>query len=484
MSEHDVAPEVAIKFLGAAGTVTGSMHLLEVGDKRLLIDCGMYQGRRAEARARNSELPAEARRADAMILTHAHIDHSGMIPRLVRLGFSGEIYCTKATWDLCRYMLADSARIQVYDAKWLNKKFADDPDFEPVEPLYEPADVDRALKLFAPKRYQLPFSPLPGVTARLLDAGHILGSSSVDLEIAGAGVAGKPLKLAFSGDIGRRGLPILRDPVPPRGIDYAVMETTYGNRSHAAVGGMGEQLRDAIETARKRGGKVLIPSFALERTQEIVFALNRLFTSGALAPLPVYVDSPLAVDVTSVFRRHAECYDEETSDFDRESGDPFGFARLTMIESVEESKGLNDVKESCVIISASGMCEFGRIVHHLRNSIEDRRNMILIVGYQAQHTLGRRLVEGRSEVKIFGVARSVQAEVRVLDAFSAHADRDELAWWAEACGESVRRFFLVHGDPDQSEAFGDRLVAAGRQVHIPTRGERVRLSPPSDGALV
>ncbi|MCK5798897.1 MAG: MBL fold metallo-hydrolase, partial [Deltaproteobacteria bacterium] len=327
-----------LTFLGAARTVTGSMHLLTVDGKRLLVDCGMYQGRRAEARERNRNLPAIAHEADAMILTHAHIDHSGMIPRLVRQGFSGPIYCTKATWDLCRAMLHDSARIQVRDAEWLNRKFGDDPSWEPIDPLYEPEDVDRALKLFSPKRYELPFEPIPGVTARLYDAGHVLGSASALCEVAGAGKEGAPLKVAFSGDIGRRGLPILRDPKPLVGADYVVMESTYGDRLHAPTHDIEEQLRDAVERTVKRGGKVLIPSFAFERTQEIVYALNRLFESGGLKPIPVFVDSPLAVNLTTVFRRHAECYDEETSAFDRESGDPFGFGRLKMIESVEESK--------------------------------------------------------------------------------------------------------------------------------------------------
>lgn len=468
--------KVKVSFLGAAKTVTGSLHLLEIDDKKLIIDCGMYQGRRAEAAEKNRNLPKEALDADAMILTHAHIDHSGMIPRLVRLGFDKEIFCTKATWDLCRYMLADSARIQVSDAEWLNKKFADDPNWEEVDPLYEPQDTEQALTQFSPKRYGIAFSPLPKVKATFLDAGHILGSATVVLEIEGAKDDGSSLVVAFSGDIGRRGLPILKDPQPPKGADYVIMESTYGNRDHGAASDMQSQLKDAIKTAVERGGKVLIPSFALERTQEIVFALNQLFQSGDLKQIPVYVDSPLAVDVTAVFRRHAECYDEETSAFDRESGDPFGFSLLQMVESVEDSKRLNHLSGSFITISASGMCEFGRIVHHLRNEIEDKKNMILIVGYQAPHTLGRRLVEGRSEVKIFGVKRDVRAEVRVLNAFSAHADRNELLWWADSCGEQVKQFFCIHGDEDQTEALAEQLKAKGKNALSPDPKQSFTLS--------
>ncbi len=470
------AQKPALTFLGAAGTVTGSLHMLEVSGKRLLVDCGMYQGRRAEARERNENMPAVARQADALVLTHAHIDHSGMIPRLVRQGFSGSIYCTKATWDLCRYMLHDSARIQVHDAAWLNRKFGDEPDWVPVDPLYEPEDVDRALELFSPQRYELPFSPLPGVRARLLDAGHILGSASLLCELDEA-AAGRAMTVAFSGDIGRRGLPILRDPKPPVGADYVVMESTYGDRLHAPTADIEAQLAAAIGETAARGGKVLIPSFALERTQEIVYALNRLFRAGELPELAVFVDSPLAVDVTTVFRRHTECYDEETSDFDRERGDPFTFPKLALIQDVEQSKRLNaPQKHPCVIISPSGMCEFGRIVHHLRNGIEDDKNTILIVGYQAPHTLGRRLVEGRSQVKIFGVARDVRAKVKVLDAFSAHADRDELLWWAESCGPQVQRFFCVHGDEDQTTALVQHLADRGKDALAPTLGQTVELS--------
>ena len=463
----------SIKFLGAARTVTGSMHLLKVGGRSLLVDCGMFQGRRSEAIEKNRNLPKDAARADALVLTHAHIDHSGVIPRLVKDGFKGKIYCTDATADLCRAMLHDSARIQVNDAKWLNKKNRKDRDWETLEPLYDEEDAEAALQLFEPQAYHSNFSPFDGVTVKLYDAGHILGSASALVEVSESGK--QSCRVAFSGDIGRRNLPILRDPQPPEGADYVVMESTYGSRTHAPVERMHDQLLEAIEKTRKRGGKIIIPSFALERTQEVVYAINRLIQSGRMKPLPVFLDSPLAINLTEIFRRHDECYDSETNAFDYTTGDPFGFGSLSSTPTVEESKALNNVKEPCIIISASGMCEFGRIVHHLRNNIENPKNMVVIVGYQAQHTLGRRIVERRPQVKIFGVKRPLRAEVKVLNAFSAHADRDELLWWADECGPQVKRYFCVHGDEDQCTALSSQLVERGRKTHVPSQGEEVEL---------
>ncbi len=462
-----------ISFLGAAQTVTGSMHLLQVGPRRLLIDCGLFQGHRAEARARNRDLPRKAVQADAVLLTHAHIDHSGNLPTLVRRGFQGAVHATAATVDLCQHMLRDSGRIHEADARWLNKKHHKEPDYEPVEPLYTEEDAVAALDRFTPHAYGESFSPWPEVTVQFIDAGHVLGSASV---VVDARLNGHRRRVVLSGDIGRRGLPILRDPTLPEHADYVVMESTYGNRVHAPTLRMDDQLLEAVQAARARGGKIIIPSFALERTQEIVFALNRLIQGGRLSPLPVYVDSPLTVDLTEVFRRREECYDAETAAFDEAHGDPFGFGLLTMVSSVEESKALNHLQGPAIIISASGMCEGGRVVHHLRNSVEDPKNMVIIVGYQAPHTLGRRLVERRPKVRIFGVERDLLAEVRVLNAFSAHADRDELLWWAEGCGPQVRDYFLVHGDGDQCEALAGHLRQRGRRAHVPAPGETVDLA--------
>jgi len=461
-----------LTFLGGAQTVTGSMHLLETGDRSTLVDCGLFQGRRSESRHRNRHPPNKAVNADAVLLTHAHIDHSGNLPNLVKHGFRGSIHCTSATHDLCRHMLIDSARIHEADAAWLNRKHKDDDGWEPIEPLYTQADADEALRRFVSHGYDEPFDLFDGVRVRLVDAGHVLGSSSALVDVK---QNGHSRRVAFSGDIGRRNLPILKDPTPPEHPDYVIMESTYGNRAHAPAAEMHAQLADAIETTRARGGKVIIPSFALERTQEIVYALNELQSEGRLGRIPIYLDSPLAVNLTSVFQRHPECFDAETVDFESKHGDPFGFEQLEMITSVEESKRLNKLSEPAVIISASGMCEGGRVVHHLRNNIEDPKNTIVIVGYQAQHTLGRRIVERRNRVRIFGVERDLRASVRVLNAFSAHADRDELLWWAGECGRQVRRFFTVHGDPDQCEALAEHLRERGLEAESPAPGSRFDL---------
>ena len=458
----------SLTFLGAAQTVTGSMHLLTVGDKRILVDCGLFQGRREESSHKNRHIPRMAVEADAVLLTHAHIDHSGNLPSLVKQGFSGRIHCTEATADLCQAMLRDAGRIQVNDANWINRKHADLPHFKPIEPLYDEEDAERALKRLEAHPYEQQFELFPGIEVNYIDAGHVLGSASITVDIK---LNGHRRRVAFSGDIGRRNAPILRDPTPPENADYVVMESTYGNRFHAPVEEMGAQLLEAIERTRKRGGKVVIPSFALERTQEIVYALNRLIRSKQLSPIPVYVDSPLAVNVTEIFRRHPSCYDAEAAQFDDAHGDPFGFEMLTMVSSVQESKRLNELSDPAVIISASGMCEAGRILHHLRNTIENPNNTVVIVGYQAPHTLGRRLVERRKRVKIFGVPRDRHAEVIVLNAFSAHADRSELLWWAKSCGRQVRSFYLVHGDPEPCQALAEGLSEQQQRAATPEAGQ-------------
>lgn len=463
-----------LSFLGAAQTVTGSMHHLEVRGSSLLVDCGMYQGRRKEAVERNRNLPRQAAEADVCLLTHAHIDHAGNLPTLVKRGFGGQIHCTSATADLCGAMLRDSARIQEADARWLNDKHQDDPDWEEIEPLYTEEDAEVALQRFVSHDYDKEFPVFNGTSARFLDAGHVLGSSSIVVDVK---LNSHRRRVVFSGDIGRKNLPILRDPVVPVDADYVLMESTYGNRLHAPAEGMRKQLADAINTARGRGGKIIVPSFALERTQEIVFALNDLIQHGELEPIPVYVDSPLSVNLTKVFRDHSECYDTETRDFRHDHGDPFGFQMLKMVSTVDESKALNAMKGSAIIISSSGMCEAGRVVHHLRNSIEDARNMVLIVGYQAEHTLGRRLVERRPRVKIFGVERELRAEVRVLNAFSAHADKNELLEWASVCAKNAKQVYLVHGDPDQCSALQGHLEARGFKATVPAPFDTADLEP-------
>lgn len=458
---------LSVHFLGAAQEVTGSMHLVDTGRGRLLIDCGFYQGRRDEARERNANLSPEALTADAVILTHAHIDHSGSLPTLVKRGFKGTIWCTGATRDLAEWLLRDSARIQVQDSQYLNKKFADDPDFTPVTPIYVEDDAVAAMSHFRGVAYDEVFEPLPGVRARLVDAGHILGSSQVVLELDGK-------RVIFSGDLGRRGLPILRDPVMPERADYLFMESTYGNRAHAPIAQMHDDLERIIKETAARKGKVLIPAFAVGRTQEIIYALHQLHDARRIPEIPVFVDSPLSVNVTEVFKKHPECYDAETRAFVEQSGDPFTMQQLRYIEDVQESMQLQFLHGPAIIVASSGMCEAGRILHHLKNNIEDSKNTVLIVGFQAVHTLGRRIVEKRPMVKILGVERELNAQVKVLNAFSAHGDKNDLVAYAHAA-KGARRVFLIHGEPDQQEPLQAQLRTDGIETVIPKRGDEAAL---------
>ena len=461
-----------IFFAGAARDVTGSQHLLECNGTRLLLDCGMYQGRRKESSERNRHLPFDPRQVDAMILSHAHIDHSGNIPTLVKQGFRGAIHCTPATRDLCSVMLRDAAHIQEADADFMNRKHADQLE-EPVVPLYSEADVLKAMGQFRTLAYHHPTSVLPGVTCTLLDAGHVLGSAIVQLDIA---KAADRMRLVFSGDLGRRNMVILRDPERPEPPDILIMESTYGDRLHSPMAGMETQLAEVINRTVARKGKILVPSFSLERTQEFVYALHRLTLRKAIPRIPMYVDSPLSVRITEVFKLHPECFDEETLNFMRSSGDPFGFENLTYISNTEDSKALNDREGPMVIMSASGMCEAGRILHHLRNGIEDARNTILIIGFQAKNTLGRKIAERAPAVRIFGLEHSLEAEVVVMDAFSAHADRDDLLEFVKGCRSSLRKLFLVHGEEEQMLPLGKRLTEMGiPDVQVPMLGEFVRI---------
>jgi metallo-beta-lactamase family protein len=462
---------VNVRFLGAAREVTGSMHLVETPAGKILIDCGMHQGRRDESRERNRKLPKEAVGADAVILTHAHIDHSGSLPTLVKAGFAGTIWATAATRDLCAWLLRDSARIQESDASWLNRKYGDDPDWKTIEPIYDENDAIAALGRFAGVAYGLPFSPLPGVTARFLDAGHILGSAQVVLDVPdGTGTR----RLVFSGDLGRRGLPILRDPELPGRADYVFMESTYGNRAHGSLKEMHDDLERVVKATAEKRGKLIIPAFAVGRTQEIVYALNQLHRAGRIPDMPVFVDSPLSVHATEVFKLHPECYDQETRAFVEQNGDPFSFKSLRYIESREESMRLNDVAGPAIIVSASGMCEAGRVLHHLKNAVESDRNTILIVGFQAAHTLGRRIVERRPKVRILGVERDLFAQVVVMNAFSAHGDKNDLHDYAHAA-TGARRIYLIHGEPEQQEPLRDRLNGEGLDVIVPSIGDVAEL---------
>jgi metallo-beta-lactamase family protein len=454
------------------------MHLLSVDGHQVLIDCGLMQGRRKEAFETNRQFPFNARQVDAVILTHAHIDHSGNLPSLVRAGFRGRIYATSATRDLAGLMLLDSAHIQEQDVAYVNKRRRKQGK-NLFEPLYTQTDALATIDLFQSVEYGRVFDPVPGLRAHFTDAGHILGSASVVLD---AVEDRRPCRTLFSGDIGRRSLPILRDPQVAAGVDYLVMESTYGDRLHETPDQARESLRLAAEAVYQRGGKLLIPCFAVGRTQEIVYRLNQLWEEGRLPHMDVFVDSPLAVNATEVFRLHPECFDSEVLDvmLREHDRDPFGFGRLRYIRSVEHSKQLNDLQQPAIIISASGMCEAGRILHHLKNNIEDRRTMILFVGFQAENTLGRKILDGQDPVPIFGEQLRVRAEVRRAEGYSAHADQAELASWVERVRRqgSVRRIYLVHGEEVASRALADLLGASvdAPPVEIPSRGDEVALT--------
>ncbi len=454
-----------ITFHGAAQTVTGSQHLLTINGKKILLDCGLYQGRRSEAGYRNRHFMHKPSELDALVLSHAHIDHSGLIPNLTRQGFKGRIFATHATVDLAKAMLRDSGRIQESDAEYLNRRNARHGRSEPVvEPLYTEQDAEQALKQFVGRGYLEPFEVIPGVTATYFDAGHMLGSASLILDIeekAATGGAPRRLRLAFSGDIGRMNLPILRDPTLLKDVDYAIMESTYGGRDHEPPEAAFAELTEVVQATVKRGGKIIIPSFAVGRAQEIVYELNRLIHAGAIPPLPVYVDSPLAIDASDVFREHVELYDEETQAFIKRNGPPLEFSSLAYTRSVEESKAINEQKGPAIIISASGMCESGRILHHLRNNIANPLNSILIVSWQAENTLGRRLADGFKEVKIFGDPYPVRAQVATINGYSGHAGHDLLVRWAKALQPRVQKIFLVHGEPAALKALRLALHVEG-----------------------
>ncbi|MCS6847718.1 MAG: MBL fold metallo-hydrolase [Anaerolineae bacterium] len=457
-----------ITFWGAAQTVTGSQHLIEVASDKILLECGLFQGKRAESYAINRQLPYDARAVDAMLLSHAHIDHSGNIPNLTKNGFRGDIICTHATRDLCAVMLRDSGAIQEEDIYYLNQHRKSP---QPLEPIYTLADAERSLRRFVSYDYERWIPVTQRVRAMFGDAGHMLGSAWVLLELT-EGM--RTVRLCFSGDLGRRGLPILRDPMPMPEADYLILESTYGDRLHPPANEATPDLQRAISDAVARRGKVVIPAFAVGRTQEIVYRLNDLVNRGELPNVPVFVDSPLAVNVTEAFRTHPECYDDETRRMLMEDGDGsvFGFKRLTYIRRVEDSKALNDLDGPAVIISASGMAENGRVLHHLRHTIEDPKNMILFVGFQAQDTLGRRILDGQRYVKILGDEFAVRAEVRRIEAFSGHADRGELLDWVRPQSGRLRGVFLVHGEIEPMRALAAGLADLGiSDVRLPKRGE-------------
>jgi metallo-beta-lactamase family protein len=462
-----------LTFYGATDTVTGSMHLLTVNGARILMECGLYQGRRMESYERNRNLPFDASTIDVLVLSHAHIDHSGNIPMLSKSGFKGNVFVTPGTRDLCSIMLRDSAHIQVADAEYVNKRHRR-KGLPLVEPLYTIEDVQRSLDQFISINYGRPFPIAPGVDLTFFEAGHILGSALVVLDIE---EDGRRRRLLFTGDVGRPDAPLLRDPAAPPGAHILITESTYGDRLHPSTEENIDQLGEIVRRVSSRGGKVIIPAFSVGRTQEIVYALHQLIDHGRIPALPVFIDSPLSVNATEIFLLHPECYDEETNQFLIESGshNPFSFASVHYVREVEKSKAINRLEGPAVIISASGMAETGRILHHLKNNIEDARNAVLIVGWQAPHTLGRRLVERQPEVKIFGEPYTRRAEVYVLNGFSAHADRNELlSWFDQVNNPGLEHAFIVHGEGRASSALAEAIAERGvSEVLIPERGQEV-----------
>ena len=459
-----------ISFHGAARSVTGSRHLLEVNGNRILLDCGLFQGRREEADRRNRQLGFDPGSVDAVILSHAHIDHSGAIPALVKHGFAGRVHATPATADLCGVMLRDSAHIQERDIETINRREGL-TGARAKQPIYTELDAERAAKRFQNHRYHRPFEAGEGVIATFLDAGHILGAAMVRLDIS---EKGRRRTLLFSGDLGRDCLPIVRDPERVDRADLLILESTYGNREHPPLEDIERDMCDLVTRTVERRGKILIPAFAVGRTQQITYILNNLSNAKRIPAVPVFVDSPLALETTEVFRRHPDCWDPQMVKLlrERHDADPFGFRMLTYIRSTEESKRLNDLKGPAIIISASGMCESGRILHHLANHLHDHRNVVLIVGYQAEGTLGRRLVEGETRLRILGREVERRAEVVKMNALSAHAGRGELQTFFRGFRNRVRRLFLVHGEPAQSDAFAAWAKEhSTAQVAVPSLGE-------------
>lgn len=450
-----------ITFVGAAREVTGSCHLLRVNGHTVALDCGMFQGKRQDSAEKNRGLPLPIKDLDAVVLSHAHIDHSGRLPYLIAEGYSKTIWATSATRDLAAIMLADSAHIQERDAEFLAKRKK-----EFIEPLYGLRHAVRTMDLMVSVPYNKPFDVVPGVTATYVDAGHILGSASVVLDCT---ENGKTKRLVFSGDIGRSGLAIIRDPVPPEGADALIMESTYGNRDHESVEGARAKLAQVIRETAARGGRVLIPAFAVGRTQEMIYALHGLVKEGAIPSIPIYVDSPLAIDTTTVFEMHPEILDKSEAMVEK-AQELFRFELLHYTRDVEESKALSRARGPMVIIAASGMMENGRIVHHLAQGAGDPRNTILVVGFQAEHTLGRRVVERRPVLQIFGEDVPLHARVEIINGYSAHADRTELtAWLAQVKEKSPRLgpIWLVHGEPPAQDELKIALTAKGYSVECP-----------------
>jgi metallo-beta-lactamase family protein len=442
-----------IHFFGATRTTTGSMYLLEINGQRLLLECGLFQGRREESIQRNCRFPFDPRQVDAVVLSHAHIDHAGNLPNLSKQGYTGNIYCTFATRDLSGIMLVDSARIQKDDAAFVSKKRAKQK-LPPVEPLYSDTDAEQALRQFVAFNYDRPFPVLDSVTVTFRDAGHILGAAQVVLDIR---EGGRQFRYLFSGDVGRGNDEILRDPESVENVDYLQIESTYGGREHSIRTDADETVGRLVLETLKRNGKVIIPAFSVGRTQQIVYVLNQLTLAGKLPRVPIFVDSPLSVNATEIYRLHPECFNDTINKFLHEKANPFGMENLTYIREMANSMKLNDLKEAAIIISASGMCEAGRIRHHLKNHIGDPDNLILFIGYCAEHTLGAQITAGRNPVNIFGEPQAVRAKIVSLDTYSGHADKNELKQYVQKISGDIKKICCVHGEESQCLAHAGTL---------------------------
>lgn len=462
-----------LTFWGAARQVTGSMHLVETNGKQILLDCGLMQGHRAEANERNANLPFDAALIDHVLLSHAHIDHCGNLPTLTKRGYHGDIIATMATCDLACVMMLDAAKIQEQDAEYLNKKRI--PRGEPpIVPLFTRPDAEQAIRALSGRNYDFDFGLTRApVEVRFLDAGHILGSAITILTVREGDTT---IRLGYTGDLGLKHKLILRDPAPAPPLDYLIIEGTYGDRVHQDRADTEARLAEIITETAERGGKTIIPAFALDRTQEIVYSIHRSILSGALRPIPVFVDSPLAMDATEVYRLHPEVFDSETRAFMDQHEDPFGFRQLTYTRQVEESKALNALGGPAVIIASNGMVEAGRILHHVKNNIGDPRSTILFVGYQAENTLGRRIVDGARRVRILGDEFTVRARVERLDGFSAHADRNGLLDWVRPIAGGLKGAYVVHAEEEAALALVEGLHGLGiRDAIAPTYSQHVHL---------
>jgi metallo-beta-lactamase family protein len=469
-----------LTFWGATRSVTGSMHGITVDGQLHILDCGLVQGHRQESFQTNSHLPFDPKSLASVVLSHAHLDHSGNLPTLAKNGFSGKIYSTPSTAELCQYMLADSAKIQESDAEFLTQRtrrrrsIGVEDTSVPVEPLYTVEDAAEANRAFVARKYGQTTALNEHLEFTYGNAGHILGSAFVLLKHK---QNGRETRLLFSGDLGRPGLPILKDPDPAPEADYLILESTYGNRIHEPISNIDNELKTLINRTVSRGGHVIVPAFAVGRTQQLVLVLNRLAETKSIPAIPIFVDSPLAVNVTDVFRHHPEEFDSEAASYLDRGLDPFGFKRLQYLRDVSQSKTLNDLRTPYVVISASGMCEGGRVLHHLRHGIADGRNLVLLAGYQAENTLGRRIMDRHHEVKIFDDLIPLRAEVATLGELSGHADRTELMNWVKPVAGKLKGVFLVHGEPSAQDEFAKTLNQQfGLKVLCPTRGESFELS--------